>query len=99
MPADDLGIVASETSGVQVVLAGFPMMLADGNFGSVTFTTGTDYDGSTLSISASPTVFTTAGTDEAVAGDPVTVNDFSPSLECRVLLKLRFPTARRLRRQ
>ena len=61
MPAEGLGIVASETSGMQVVVAGLPMMLADGNFGSVTFTTGPDYDGSTFSISASATVFTTAG--------------------------------------
>ena len=82
MPAEGLGLVPSETSGMQVVIAGLPMMLADGNLGSVTFATGPDYDGSTFSIGvASFTAFTTVGEVSVAAGDPLTVNDFSPSLE------------------
>lgn len=73
-PATGLDVINSETSGMQVVVAGLPMMLADGNFGSVTLTLASDYDGSLVSINASATVFTTAGTKSAAAGDAVTVS-------------------------
>ncbi|MDE2698165.1 MAG: hypothetical protein OXI23_04800, partial [Gemmatimonadota bacterium] len=60
-PATGLNIVPTETSGMQVVVAGLPMMLTDGALGSVTFTVGPAYDGeSDITISvASLTVFTT----------------------------------------
>ena len=74
MPATGLGIVESETSGMQVVLAGLPMMLPGGNFGSVVLTLSPAYDGSMVSINASATVFTTAGEMSAAAGDPVMVS-------------------------
>ena len=74
--------VASESSGLNLVIAFPPMTLTDGNLGSVTFTTNDDYDGSTFSIGiTSLELFTTGGVVSVAAGDPVMVNDFSPSLE------------------
>ncbi len=83
MPADGLNIVPSETSGMQVVVAGLPMMLADGNFGSVTFTALPGVARTTsFSISvASMSVFTTAGEVAGDPGDPLMINQFSPFLE------------------
>ena len=64
--------------GMTVTLIGAPTMLEGGSYGSVTFTTDPDYDGSTFSISASVTVFTASGTRaSAAAGDPVLVNQLS----------------------
>ena len=80
-PAGGL-IVAPGGDGMTVTLIGAPTMLEGGSYGSVTFTTGADYDGSPFTISASVTVFTAGGMKvPAEAGDPVTVNAFSPSLE------------------
>ena len=74
--------VESESSGLNLVIAFPPMTLTDGNLGSVTFTTNDDYDGSTFSIGiTSLELFTTGGVVSVAAGDPVMVNDFSPSLE------------------
>ena len=74
--------VESESSGLNLVIAFPPMTLTDGNLGSVTFTTNDDYDGSTFTIGiTSLELFTTGGVVSVAAGDPVTVNDFSPSLE------------------
>ncbi|MCY3683296.1 MAG: T9SS type A sorting domain-containing protein [Gemmatimonadetes bacterium] len=83
MPAEGLNIVPTETSGMQVVVAGLPMMLADGNFGSVTFTAGpgvTRTTGFSISV-ASMSVFTTAGEVAGDPGDPLMINQFSPFLE------------------
>ena len=81
VPAGGL-IVAPGGDGMTVTLIGAPTMLEGGSYGSVTFTTGADYDGSTFSISASVTVFTASGLKAPPAtGDPVVVNAFSPSIE------------------
>ena len=83
MPAEGLNIVPTETSGMQVVVAGLPMMLADGNFGSVTFTAGpgvTRTTGFSINV-ASMSVFTTAGEMDGDPGDPLMINQFSPFLE------------------
>ena len=76
------GFRVLESDDTSATLFGLPTMLTDGSYGTLTLALSADYDGSMASISASVTVLTPGGMKvSAAAGDPVTVNAFSPSLE------------------
>ena len=67
MPATGLQVVGMQGMGI-----GLLGLSADGSLGSVTFTTGADYDGTPFTINvASISVITTAGKGTATIGDPV----------------------------
>ena len=58
------GFRVLESDDTSATLFGVPTMLTDGSYGSVTFTTGPDYDGSEFSINVASFDVLTADGDE-----------------------------------
>ena len=81
-PAVGLSVPPGGIDGMVVTLISPPVMLEDGNYGSVTFTTGAAVSNKTsFAISASVTIFTADGRKVNAGSGMLLVNQFAPSLE------------------
>ena len=81
-PAVGLSVPPGGIDGMSVTLISPPVMLEDGNYGSVTFTTGADVMPSTsFAIGASVTIFTADGRKVSAGSGMLLVNQFAPSIE------------------
>ena len=85
VPATGVSVPVGGIDGLNITLISPPMVLDGGSFGSVTFATGADYDGSAFAIRASSfNVLTATGMRMPVSsgsGGTLKVNSFSPFLE------------------